>query len=204
MSGQNPWDERYQGPAFVYGREPNVWLKEQQARFPTQGHALAVADGEGRNGVWLAQQGLHVLAVDGSPVGLAKASVLAAERGCAHRYQTQVVDLVLWEAPAGAFDVIAQIYLHLPEAARRVVHGRLVRALRPGGLLVLECFTPRQLAFGTGGPKDLALLYEPEALREDFVGLEILHLAECEVELHEGSLHEGRGAVVRVLARARA
>lgn len=196
------WDERYSAVEFVYGTEPNVWLKTQQMQLPLQGHALAVADGEGRNGVWLAQRGLEVLAVDGSAVGLAKARSLSVERGCAHLYHPLVADLLSWTPDVAHFDLVVQCFLHLPPEARRQVHAALVKALVPGGLLVLECFTPRQLAFGTGGPKDIDLLYEPEDLLRDFAALEILHVEEVEVDLREGPFHSGTSAVVRLTARS--
>jgi SAM-dependent methyltransferase len=199
---QPSWDDRYNTTDFVYGTEPNVWLSQQQELLPHTGRALAVADGEGRNGVWLAKRGLDVLAVDGSAVGLAKARRLAEERQCAQRYSCVQADLLSWEPESSAFDLVVQCFLHLPKAPRMAVHTALVKALAPGGLLVLECFTPRQLAFGTGGPKDAAMLYEPEDLRRDFAGLDILHLAECQVELSEGPLHRGTSAVVRMVARA--
>lgn len=202
MSCGKVWDERFAGADYKYGTAPNRWLEAQADRLPARGRALAVADGEGRNGVWLAERGLAVTAVDASRVGLVKAERLARERGVAGRYETTVADLADWDCPATRYDVVALIYLHLPPAARAALHGRLVCALAPGGLLVLECYTPRQLAFGTGGPSDPAQLYEPEDLRHDVAGLEILHLEERELELEEGLLHRGPSAVVRLLARA--
>lgn len=198
----NQWDERFSGTEFVYGREPNLWLKSQQDRLPRAGRALAVADGEGRNGVWLASRGLEVTAVDASAVGLAKAARLARAVGCAERYHPVLSLLEEWEWPEACCEVVALIYIHMASSDRPWLHERAARALAPGGLLVLEAYTPRQLAFGTGGPPDADLLYEPEDLRREFAGLEILHLEERELELEEGLLHRGRSAVVRLLARA--
>lgn len=203
MSQLNQWDERYAGDHFVYGTEPNAWLKSLELQLPSTGRALALADGEGRNGVWLAARGLEVLAVDSSVLGLDKARRLAQARGCAQRYHPQVADLLHLPLPEAQFQVVVQCFLHLPEAARQAVHAASVRAMAPGGFLVLECFTSRQLAYHSGGPKDASLLYEPESLREDFADLQILHLEECVVDLNEGPLHQGPGAVVRLLAQAR-
>lgn len=197
------WDERYTAEEYVYGTAPNRWLAQQEALLPRTGRALAVADGEGRNGVWLAGLGLEVTAVDASRVGQEKARALARERGCAARYHPVLADLESWDWPVDAFDAVALIYFHVGRDARRVLLRRLVASLAPGGLLVLECYTPRQLAFGTGGPSDPDQLYEPEELRRELAGLEILHLEERELELEEGLQHRGRSAVVRLLARAR-
>lgn len=201
MSWSNPWDERFATEDYVYGTAPNRWLEAQDGLLPRTGRALAVADGEGRNGVWLAERGLRVTAVDGSRVGLEKARRLARERACAARYQTVLADLITWDCPAPAYELAVLCYLHLPPAPRRELHRRLAASLVPGGLLVMEAFTPRQLAFRTGGPSHPDLLYEPVELGRDFAGLEILHLEETELELEEGLLHRGRSAVLRLLAR---
>ncbi len=201
MSAGTIWDERFKGDEFVYGREPNLWLAAQTAHFPPAGQALALGDGEGRNGVWLAGRGFRVTAVDSSSVGLEKAQRLARESGCAERYLPVCSQVQDWSWPVATFAVAALIYLHVPSVLRREMHGWVARSLAPGGLLVLEAFTPRQLAFRTGGPSDADLLYEPEELRRDFAGLEILQLEETELDLQEGRLHRGRSAVVRVVAR---
>jgi len=201
MDPGRQWDERFSTPDFVYGTEPNGWLEAQRARLPASGRALAVADGEGRNGVWLAGLGLEVTAVDASRVGLGKAAGLARRKSVTERYHPVVACLEDWAWPQAAFDVAALIYIHLPSAQRPAIHALAARSLAPGALLVLEAYTPRQLAFGTGGPADVDLLYEPEDLRRDFAGLEILHLEELELDMEEGLLHRGRSAVVRLLAR---
>jgi hypothetical protein len=196
------WDERFAGEEFVYGEAPNEWLAAQAGILPGAGKALALGDGEGRNGVWLAERGLEVLAVDASRVGLDKAEALARRRGVSRLYHTECAWVQEAGWPAGRWDVAALCYLHLPSALRSQVHGQVAASLATGGLLVLEAFTPRQPAYKTGGPSDPDLLYEPATLREDFRGLEILHLEEHVVELDEGRLHKGPSAVVRLLARA--
>jgi len=196
------WDERFAGDEFVYGETPNEWLAAQAGILPATGCALALGDGEGRNGVWLAERGLEVLAVDASRVGLDKAEILARRRGVARLYHTECAWVQEASWPARRWDVAVLCYLHLPSALRHGIHAQVAASLAPGGLLVLEAFTPRQPAHKTGGPSDPDLLYEPAALREDFRGLEILHLEERVVELDEGRLHKGPSAVVRLLARA--
>ena len=194
------WDQRYAGTHFHYGTEPNAWLRSTAWRLPRRGGtALAVADGEGRNGVWLARQGLDTTSLDQSGAGLAKARHLAAEHGVALR--TVQADLAEWVWPMAAFDVIASIYVHLPDTLRRRTHAGIVHALRPGGLLVLEAFTPAQLTCASGGPRDPALLYTEAQLREDFARLEELALLSGAVLLAEGAGHRGSAQVVRLLAR---
>ncbi len=200
MSGPGRfWDERFDRPDFVYGTDPNAFLAEQAAALPDKGSVLAVADGEGRNGVWLAEQGFAVTSVDASPVGLRKALKLGVERGV--HLTTVCADLTTWDWPQGRFDLVACIFLHLPPDARAVVHARMLQAAKPGGLVILEGFRPEQLAYGTGGPKDEAMLYSPELLRRDFAEADILSLDSVEPDLSEGPFHAGKAATVRLVAR---
>lgn len=160
-------------------------------------------DGEGRNGVWLAEQGLDVLAVDLSAEGLRKATALAAERGVPLR--TEQADLAAWNWPEAAFDVVAVIYLHFPPEMRRRLHRAMLAALKPGGLLVLEAFRLEQLRYqaehDSGGPPKEDMLYDAVMLREDFPGAEMLDLEETTTELREGAFHAGPAAVVRGVFR---
>ncbi|MHB1895560.1 MAG: class I SAM-dependent methyltransferase [Metallibacterium sp.] len=195
------WDQRYADDHYHYGTAPNAWLISQAWRLPRSGAALALADGEGRNGVWLAQQGLDTTSLDQSGVGLAKAQRLAQQ--CGVTLHAEHADLADWAWPESAYAVIASIYAHLPDALRRRTHAGIMRALCPGGLLILEAFTPEQLACSSGGPRDLALLYSESMLRADFAGLEILELLSGEVLLDEGPGHRGSGRVLRLLARRR-
>jgi len=193
------WNRRYAEPGFAYGTEPNAFLASQWQRLKSGQSALAVADGEGRNGVWLAQQGLEVLSVDASDVGLRKARELAADRGVAIR--TEQVDLARWVWPEQAFDVVAAVYIHFPPDVRTRLHQAMLHALKPGGLLILEAFTPDQLQYRSGGPAVAEMLYTPDQLRLDFAGGEILLLEEIVTELVEGRYHRGPAAVVRMLLR---
>lgn len=193
------WDEKYANSDYIYGTEPNAYLRSQAFRMAPGARALAIADGEGRNGVWLAAQGLDVLSVDQSATGMAKAERLARRQGV--RLRTVVADLLRWNWPVEAFDLVAAIFAHFPPAERSFVHSRCVAALRPGGLLVLEGFHKRQLGKGTGGPPVAEMLLDAGELRQDFRELEILELLERTVRLSEGSHHRGDGEVVRLLAR---
>ena len=160
---------------------------------------LCLGEGEGRNAVFLAQRGLEVTAIDLSARALEKAQQLAAERGV--RITTQEADLSDFELGEAKWGAIISIWCHLPAWLRQRVHQGVTRALRPGGRFVLEGYTPAQLAFDTGGPKSLELLYEPEALRAELSTLELEHFELLEREVQEGEWHRGRSAVVHVTAR---
>ena len=194
------WDQAFDTPHFKYGTAPNAFVRAQAHRLRPAARVLVPGDGEGRNGVWLAAQGHAVLSVDASGVGLRKAQQWAAEQGVA--LQTELADLTSWQPAPGAFDGVVLTFVHLPSALRRDVHQRLVRALRPGGWLILEAFTPEQLRYASGGPKDADMLYTLYDLRTDFAGLHE-HLAWAgEVWLDEGPGHQGPAQVVRYLAQA--
>ncbi len=201
MSTSLAWDERYQGGAFQFGEAPNRYLEELRPWFAPGMRALALGDGEGRNGVWLAQQGLVVTSLDWSPVGMAKAAQLAERRGVALR--TVVADAAAWAYPEAGFDLVAWIYLHLPPADREAAARGAMRALAPGGLLALECFTPAQQGRRSGGPKLPELLWSRAIVEDLFGGLEVLELLEGTVSLDEGPRHQGPAEVVRALLRKR-
>lgn len=192
------WNGRYSEPGWAYGDQPNDFLKDQVAGL-SPGQALCLAEGEGRNAVHLAEQGHDVLAQDISPVGLAKARDLALQRGVAIR--TLCCDLADFRPEPASVDLVVAIWMHLPPALRAAVLHRAVTALRPGGHLILEAYSPRQLAFGTGGPPQLSLLLEPEQLRTELTGLELLILVERQRWITEGPYHHGQSAVVQALGR---
>lgn len=197
MSNTDFWNARYAEAGFAYGTEPNAFLVSQAGRLRPGMQALAVADGEGRNGVWLAQQGLEVLSVDASEVGLNKARELAADRGVSLR--TERAELTDWAWPQAAFDVVVAIYIHFPPAVRARMHRAMFEALRPGGLLILEAFTPEQLNYQSGGPPAVEMLYTADMLRTDFAGGEIQLLEATTTGLAEGKYHRGPAAVVRLV-----
>jgi len=197
------WDDRYRPASYAYGLEPNAFLASQAHRQRRGMRALVPGDGEGRNGVWLAGQGLLVDTFDLSAFGVAKAKALAAERGAS--VNAVQADALAWDWPEARYDLIALIYVHLVEPERRIVHAKALKALKRGGLIVLEAFRPEQLlrhaAGARGGPRDAALLYSVEALREDFSAEEILLLEAAEARVDEGHLHVGESAVVRAVVR---
>ena len=192
------WDQRYAEQGFAYGSEPNDFLVEQAGRIRPGGKVLCLAEGEGRNAVWLAGRGFEVTAIDQSAVGLAKAAKLAAERGVQVKWVQG--DLAVFSLEPGAWDGIVSIWAHTPPSIRVPLHRRVVEGLRPGGVLVLESYAPAQIALGTGGPKEPALLMTEAGLRAELSGLDFAVAVEREREVREGKYHQGRSAVVQVVA----
>ena len=193
------WNARYAEPGFAYGTEPNSFLVSQKQYLKPGMKALAVADGEGRNGVWLAQQGLDVLSVDTSEVGLRKARELAQSRGVSLR--TELADLTTWKWPEHEFDLVVAIFIHFMPESRARMHANMLRALKPGGMLIMEAFTPKQLEYKTGGPPVKEMLYTADMLREEFSEGEVLRLEEILTGLNEGPYHRGMAAVVRLIVK---
>jgi len=199
MSEYQRWEERYRVPEYVFGKAPNYFLASCKPLLPASGKALAVADGEGRNGVWLAEQGLDVLSIDFSLSAQAKARALAIERGVAVTFKQ--ADVHAWNYPE-AFDVVVEIFTQFSSPAERTLKwSGMRRALNPGGLLIVQGYTPKQLQYGTGGPKEIENLYTLAMIEEAFGGLRELTIVEEEREIHEGTSHGGMSAVINVTAR---
>lgn len=193
------WDERYGGGEFVYGTAPNDFLVAMAGRIPP-GRVLCLAEGQGRNAAYLAGRGFEVTGVDSSAVGLEMARQLAASRGVT--ITTVVADLAEFDPGVACWEGVVSIFAHLPAAIRRRVLPRMARALRPGGLLILEAYAPAQIGYGTGGPSSRDLLASLDELRADLDGLVFQHAVEIEREVVEGRLHTGRAAVVQIVATA--
>jgi SAM-dependent methyltransferase len=194
------WDQRYSEPGFAYGTEPNDFLAGNAERYlPPNGEILCLAEGEGRNAVFLAQHGFRVTGVDSSAVGLEKARKLAEEHGV--HIRTVVADLGNFDLGVGRWDGIVSIWCHTPVDLRVRLHRSVVAALRPGGVLLLESYTPNQLEHKTGGPPTAELMMTLAAVREELAGLELLQAEEKLREIHEGKYHDGLSAVLQVVAR---
>lgn len=196
------WNQRFQGEAFHFGTEPNGWLREQVHTLPAGGRVLCVADGEGRNSIWLARQGFRVDAFDISDVGVAKARAWAAREGLGSRIDYAVCDgdAVAW--PTAMYDAVVAIFIQFADPAMRArLFARMAAALKPGGVLVLQGYTPRQLDYKTGGPPLVEHLYTEALLREAFADLEIVALRDYEADLAEGAGHRGRSALIGLVAR---
>ncbi len=193
------WEQRYAEEGFAYGTEPNAWLASLAGLFRPGQRALVVGDGEGRNGVWLAQQGLEVVSVDMSQTGLDKARRLAEAKGVTLR--TVCADLTEWDWPGNAFDFVVLIYVHFPPEVRPRLHQAAFQALKPGGQIILEAFTFEQLGNPSGGPPVREMLYDAALLKQDFPAAEWLELEECRERLEEGKYHVGDAAIVRARLR---
>jgi SAM-dependent methyltransferase len=190
------WDERYSQPGFAYGTEPNEFLASVAGRIPA-GPVLSLGEGEGRNAAFLAGLGYSVVAVDQSGVGLAKARRLAADRGRA--IETVCADLAAFPIEPRAWAGVVSIFCHLPRRVRVPLYAAAVRGIRPGGVFILEAYTPGQVARGTGGPKDPDMLVSLAEVNEELAGLELVHACELEREVHEGAYHTGMASVVQVV-----
>ena len=192
------WDRKFDATELHYGSRPNAWLVDQSYRLNPGARVLVPADGEGRNGVWLAEQGHRVTSVDFSPRGLQKASALALSRGVS--LKTVCADLRTWDWPEAAFDGVVLTFLHIPPESRTKIFPRAAAALVPGGVLILEGFAPAQHGRSSGGPSNPALLFDQAVLRDLFGDLDILALEEAEMLLDEGTGHRGMAAVTRLCA----
>ena len=192
------WDARYGDNEYAYGNQPNVYFKSFiDSNSP--GRILLPGEGEGRNAVYAALQGWEVFAVDQSQAGMEKAKKLAEIKNVSIDYQVQ--ELSSFEQDTGTYDAIALIFLHLPPQIREQIHHKLIRLLKPGGLLLIEAFSKDQLGRNTGGPPVIEMLYDEEILRNDLSDLSILELYEKLEVYNEGPYHQGEAAVIRTIAR---
>jgi ubiquinone/menaquinone biosynthesis C-methylase UbiE len=194
------WNARYATDEYIFGKAPNAFLASQAELIQPGMRALAIADGEGRNGVWLAEQGATVHAIDVSPFALNKARGLAAERGVT--LEIEQADVLQWNWPDAAYDLVAAIFIQFapPPERDRIIAG-IRRTLKPGGVLILQGYTPNQIGFGTGGPSDPANMYTADLLRDWFGDWDILHLREHESFISEGSHHFGHSALIDLVAK---
>lgn len=194
------WEQRYGDAHYLYGTEPNDFLAQAVADLPA-GDALCVADGEGRNGVHLASLGHRVTSVDITEAGMAKAAALAERAGVS--LTTVVADLADFDLGSDRWDLIVSIFAHTPPAVRAAIHGSISSALKPGGVFVLEAYTPAQIGRGTGGPPVPELTMDLARLESELTGMRFDHGVETIRPVVEGPGHTGDGAVVQVIARRR-
>jgi SAM-dependent methyltransferase len=200
QDAQAHWDARFAGEDYHFGTEPNVFLATQEKLLRPGMSGLCVADGEGRNSVWLAKHGMRVTAFDISPVGVEKARRLAREAGVAVDYH--LGDINAWDWGAAQYDLVVVIFIQfLAPAERAKVFEGIARAIAPGGYLVMQGYRPKQVEYGTGGPPVPENLYTEALLRKAFGDLEILHLVEHDAVLDEGPRHHGMSALIDLVAR---
>jgi SAM-dependent methyltransferase len=193
------WQARFATPDYAFGKEPNYFLKACRKLLPPHGRALAVADGEGRNGVWLAEQGLDVVSLDFSPAAQGKARALAAERGVKPAFVQ--ADVHGWDYPQASFDVVVEVFTQFSTPAERAIKWRgMRRTLKSGGLLIIVGYTPKQLQYGTGGPKQVEKLYTRAMLEQEFGDFHEVNFVEEDRDMREGASHAGMSAVIGLTA----
>ncbi len=197
MSAEH-WNARYSETDYIYGIAPNAFLQSVFHTIP-KGAVLCLGDGEGRNGVFLAEQGYTVTSVDYSDVGLRKAKALAALRGV--QIQTVLCDLSAFTIEPRAWTGIVSIFCHLPPSLRKTVHAQVVAGLTQNGVLILEAYSPKQLQYGTGGPKQEELLMPLNDVMRELNGLSFEMAHEIERDVIEGKYHTGKASVIQILAR---
>ncbi len=190
------WDERYSSEEYIYGKDPNEFLANAVGKIP-RGKVLCVAEGEGRNAVFLAEHGYEVVAVDSSAVGLEKARKLAEERGVS--IQTIVCDLAHFDIEPESWDGVVSIFAHVPPQVRKELHKKIVNGLRSGGVLILESYRPDQLKYKTGGPPSAEFMMTLEGLEQELKGLNFDYGVELDRDVVEGKFHTGKGAVVQII-----
>jgi cyclopropane fatty-acyl-phospholipid synthase-like methyltransferase len=196
---QGHWDQRYASDEYHYGTEPNAFLVREAHRIAPGAHVLAVADGEGRNGVWLAGQGAKVHSIDGSLVAVAKARRLAESRGVTLKIEH--ADVFQWDWPVAAYDAVVAIFVQFVDPEDRPgFFANMTRALKPGGVLLLEGYGVGQLAYGTGGPRYAPQLYTEALLRDAFAEMEIALLRAYDAVVEEGPAHSGMSSLVDLVA----
>ena len=195
---KDQWNARYESEEYIYGVQPNAYLKEQLSGLKP-GSILFPAEGEGRNAIYAAGNGWTTFAFDQSEAGRMKAMQLAAYKNVSLQYD--IISLDTWEVKEEQFDCICLIFVHLPVALRKEVHLKVKSALKPGGILIFEAFTRDQMPRTSGGPKNLELLYDPAEIRADFEDLEFLDFEATETILDEGALHKGMSDVIHFTAR---
>lgn len=197
MSTRDFWNEKFANTDYVYGTEPNDFLASVVTNLQ-RGATLSLAEGEGRNAVWLAQQGFTVSAIEQSEKGVGKTLRLALQRGVI--VMAERGELETFHIQPNSWDLVVSIYAHTPQELRRKLHRQVVAGLKPGGVFVLEAYTPAQIPNNTGGPKDASLMPTAELLRSELAGLVFDHIEEVERDVVEGSLHTGTANVVQVVA----
>jgi len=194
------WNKRYSGDDYLFGTEPADFMHRALPYLDRGARVLSVADGEGRNSVWLAGQGMRLTALDGAMRAVEKARALAALRGVTVDFH--LTDIDDWDWDAEPYDAVLAVFVQFVGPADRTVQfARLKRALRPGGLILLHGYAPRQVDYGTGGPPFRENMYTTEMLTREFAGYDVLRLEDFDADVDEGRGHSGKSALVDLIAR---
>jgi SAM-dependent methyltransferase len=181
------WDEKYSGDNYFYGEKPNDFLSDQIKYIPREGRVLCLCEGEGRNAVYLAKNGFKVTAIDFSEKAKKKAVLLASRHNVSIDYH--LLDLAEYDFEINKWDAIISIFGHLPSPLRKIVYPKLVSSLKKDGVFIIEAYTPEQISYGTGGPKEIQMLCTEEILKDELTGLNWIFLNEGEKNLYEGIGH---------------
>lgn len=194
------WEERFAQEGYLFGTEPVPFLSKYGGLFEAGKSVLSIAEGEGRNGVQLAKMGLKVTGVEFAPSAVAKAEKLATHNGVSPKFIQS--DLFDWDWPTEAYDIVLGLYFQFvgPEG-RDILWRRMLRAAKPGGLVMIHGYSPKQIEFGTGGPPSVENMYEPADFNEIFGDCDVLHLEDYEAEQRSGSAHVGMSAQIDFIAR---
>ena len=195
------WNERFDTQEFIFGTEPNEYLVDQSAKYLKRGDkVLCIADGEGRNGVWLAKQGMQVVGFDASDIALSKAKKFAQDHQVSVEYSFSDTDSYAW--PRNTYDAVVGIFIQFADPAMRErIFQNAYETLKPGGIFILQGYTPKQLEYKTGGPSLIEHLYTEELIRNLSKDFNILELSSYERELSEGPRHSGMSAILGLVAR---
>jgi len=196
--GPDKWDERYGVEEYIYGKEPNLFLKQNVNSIP-KGNVLCIADGEGRNGVWLARQGYRATSIDFSPKAIEKINRLAQENNVS--IKTICTDLLNYDFGENKYDGVVSIFAHFNVDEINKLHYKYFNALKPNGVFMMEVFAKEQLQLQTGGPKDISLLFDTHDIQKSFPSGKIELLKKDVVYLHEGQIHDGKAVVVRAIVQ---
>jgi 2-polyprenyl-3-methyl-5-hydroxy-6-metoxy-1,4-benzoquinol methylase len=198
---QHTWNQRFATDEYVFGQAPNAYLRSQAAHLQA-GSALAVADGEGRNGVWLAEQGLKVDAFDFSENAIQKARLLALQRSQSVNWHC--CDWQSFDWQISSYDNVVGIFFQFATPLdRTALFAKIDKSLKPGGTLIIQGYTAAQLKFNTGGPGKLDHMYEEAMMREAFVNYDIIDVRTYEAEIDEGTAHKGMSGLLGMTARKR-
>jgi len=193
------WDERFDSKEYYYGKQPNDFLKAHAHYFPEGGHILSLGEGEGRNAVYLAKKHFNVTALDSAKTGLDKTKKLAKEKNV--QVHLLLENLKNYAFEKDKWDGVLNIFCHLPAKIRKKIHENLPATLKKDGVFLMEAYTPEQINYGTGGPKNVELLYDPETIKDELKGLELIHFKVVEREIREGIGHTGLSSVLQVIAK---
>ncbi|MBM7714563.1 class I SAM-dependent methyltransferase [Siminovitchia sp. FSL H7-0308] len=195
----NMWNKRFATEEYVYGEEPNAFIREHVGQLRACGPVVCFAEGEGRNAVFLAREGHDVTAWDYAESGLRKTKSLAAKHGVV--VKTKTVDLLEYEVEAGQFDAAIMVFGHFQSRDQKEVFKKMLKVVKPGGVVMLEVYSKEQIRYGTGGPREIDMLYDPKDVLDWIGGHHVVHFFWGEQDRKEGTLHKGLAHVIQLVLK---